>query len=267
MRHQARAHSHDPRAHPSCRPQIRHARAGSAELSGARHVSKKAARTRDAERRTALRRTKAAHPCARYGARCRGRRQLRVTAAPADTPPCFFANQRCSALCSVCTDGRQSRKRACAPALCFALLTRLHRQAHSFWGHSAALDLQELAAAARRARAAADAAEDRASPGAASGGAAPAEFTCLQASARRLRHSEAASLTSARALFQVAPGDCRHTALLLCRAGRRATGRVRAYVHEVRAATPNALYACVDCVLRPVASSATWRAWRGTCCC
>ena len=50
----------------------------------------------------------------------------------------------------------------------------------------------------------------------------------------------------------MAPGDCRHTALLLCRVGRTATGRMRAYVYEVRAATgrERTMRRLVDCCSR-----------------
>ena len=136
---------------------------------------------------------------------------------------------------SLCADGRKPRKCAALGAAMLHMLTRVLYQAHSFWGHSAALDLWELAAVARRARAAADAAESMA---AAVDAAAPEEFTCLQVSGPARAHREASSHAPARALCQVAPGDCRHTALLLGRVGRRATGRVRAYVYEVRATTP-----------------------------
>jgi hypothetical protein len=98
------------------------------------------------------------------------------------------------------------------------------------------LDLQELAATARRS-CAADASESSAQPGAPADVTAPEEFTCLQARAasRAFARHAAALLTPASAPLQVAPGDCRHTALLLGRVGRTPTGRVRAYVYEVRA--------------------------------
>ena len=96
-------------------------------------------------------------------------------------------------------NGRQPRKRAALGVAKLHMLTRMPRQAHSFWGHSAALDLQELASAARRARAAADAAEcSGAQPGAASDVAPPEEFTCLQARAARRVCTRVSGVTHSR---------------------------------------------------------------------
>ena len=167
---------------------------------------------------------------------------------------------------AVCADGRKPCKRAALGASMLHMLTCVLHQAHSFWGHSAALDLQELAAAARRARAAADAAESSvAQPAIPADAAPPEEFACLQA--RAARHVRAAKL------------PCSRLPVLCARSPRATVATPRCcsveWAAERQAACARMCTRCVrrhqeaGHVLTPcLAAHArdTWRAWRDTCC-